>query len=213
MPALIVSIEGTDFSGKTTIANLLIEILREKNRDRKIIFKRTEVPSNLISGSFTKILRNSADKISSNVFALCYALDHLHHFEKEIVPLKESKEFYVVIQERSLLSTYIYQGIIGDVDFNWLKEINKYDKNFPDLALILKIDIEELLKRKVVENKQFDKFETKEHVEKQTNIYYNIPKDLAKTFNVEYVDANGAPIEVANRCAIRIQKEIDRFLK
>lgn len=213
MPALVISIEGTDFSGKTTIANLLLEILREKNRGKKIFFKRTELPSSLITGSFTKILRNSADNISPQVFSLCYAVDHLHHFERDILPLKQSKEFFVVIQERSLLSTYIYEGIMQNVDFEWLKEINKYDKNYPDLTLILKIDAEELIKRKKIENREFDKFETTENLERQIKVYYDMPKDLVKLFNVEYVDANTAPIEVAERCAQRIQKEIDRFLK
>jgi len=213
MPALIVSIDGTDFCGKTTIANLLLEILREKNRNKKIVFKRTVLPSSLITGSFTKILRNSADNISPHVFSLCYALDHLNHFEKEILPLEESKEFFVVIQERSLLSTYIYEGIIGNVDFNWLKEINKLDKNYPDLTLILKVDIDELIKRKKIENRQFDTFETTEYLEKQSKIYYNLPSDLVKMFNVEYVDANLAPMEVAELCAQKIQKEIENFLK
>jgi len=213
MPALIVSIDGTDFSGKTTIANLLLELLREKNRNKKIFFKRAVLPSNLITGSFTKILRNSADDISPHIFSLCYALDHLHHYEKEILPLKEAKDFFVVIQERSLLSIFIYEGIIDNVDFEWLKEINKFDKNYPNLTLILKVDIEELIKRKKIENRQFDKFETTEHLEKQSKIYYNLPKDLVKMFNVEYVDANLAPIEVAELCAQRIQKEIEKFLK
>ena len=210
MPALVVSIDGPDFSGKSTIANLLVEILRKNNKN--ILFKRTEVPSTLTTGFFTKILRNSADRISSNVFALTYATDHLHHFETVIKPLKESKENYVIIQERSLLSTYIYQSLIGKTDLKWLKEINKFDKNIPDLTFVLKILANEIIKRSQLEKKEFDKFETPQHLEEELKMYYSLPSDMVREFNVEYIDANDFPEDIAERCAKRIQKEINKKL-
>ncbi|MCD6381455.1 MAG: hypothetical protein J7L43_00555, partial [Candidatus Aenigmarchaeota archaeon] len=108
MSLLVISIDGPDFSGKSTIANLVVEFLRRKNKGRDIIFKRTSVPSELITGSFTKILRNSKDKITAEEYALVYALDHLHHYINVIKPLEESDKKIVMILERSLLSTYIY---------------------------------------------------------------------------------------------------------
>jgi dTMP kinase len=212
MPALVVSIEGTDFSGKSTVANLLVEILRKKY-GKKITFRRTELPSTLVTGFFTKILRNSVDSVSPQVFSLTYALDHLHHFKKVIEPLKNSKENFVVIQERSFLSCLVYQGIIGNVDLDWLEEINKFNKNVPDLTLILKVDIEELLRRKALEMKDFDKFEVRDHLEKEVKVYYNLPPELAKLYNVQYVDANRDVMVVARDCAERIQKKIEEFFK
>ena len=211
MPALVISMDGPDFSGKSTIANLLVEILRRSNKN--IIFKRTEVPSTLSTGFFTKILRNSSDNVSSNVFALTYATDHLHHYETAIKPLEESKENYVVIQERSLLSTYIYQSLIGKTDLKWLKEINKFDKNIPDMTLVLKVLSNEIIKRSQLEKREFDKFETPEHLEEELKVYYNLPEELAKEFHIEYIDANDTPEEIAERCAKRIQNEIDAKFK
>lgn len=211
MPALVVSIDGPDFSGKSTIANLLVEILRRGNKD--IIFKRTEVPSTLTTGFFTKILRNSADSVSSNVFALAYAADHLHHYETIIKPLKEAKENFVVIQERSLLSTYIYQSLIGKTDLEWLRKINKFDKNTPDLTLILKVLANEIIKRSQLEKRDHDKFETPEHLEEELKVYYNLPEELVNEFHVEYIDAGDDPEDIAERCAKRIHKEIDENLK
>jgi len=208
MPALVFSIDGPDFTGKTTIANLLVEVLRERFHDKDIFFKRTELPSNLLTGIFTKILRNSSDKISSRVFALCYALDHLHHYENYIKPLKESKQKFVVIQERSLLSTWIYQGIVGDVNLDWLKEINKFDKNFPDMTLVLRVDEKELRKRKNMEKRNFDKFEVEEHWKKIIEAYYNLPVNLRKQFKVEYVEANDNPMAITKRCADILEKKI-----
>lgn len=211
MPTLVISIDGPDFSGKSTIANLLVETLRRNNKD--IIFKRTEVPSTLSTGFFTKILRNSSDNVSSNVFALAYAADHLHHYETIIKPLKESKENSVVIQERSLLSTYIYQSLIGKTDLKWLRDINKFDKNMPDLTLVLKILANEIIKRSQLEKRGFDKFETPQHLEEELKVYYNLPEELVKDFNVEYIEANDSPEGIAERCAERIQKEIEERFK
>ena len=97
MPVFVVSIDGTDFSGKSTVSNLIVEYLRPVLRGRKIEIKKTELPSTLITGHFTKVLRNSSDKISQKVFALTYALDHLHHYESFIKPLEKSDKQYVVI--------------------------------------------------------------------------------------------------------------------
>ena len=213
MPALVISIDGPDFSGKSTIANLLIEILRKNNKDKDVVFKRTEVPSILTTGFVTKILRNSSDNVSSNVFALAYATDHLHHYNTIIKPLKDSKENYVVIQERSLLSTYIYQSLIGKTDLNWVRDINKFDKDIPDLTLILKVLPNEIIKRSQLEKRDHDKFETPEHLEEELKVYYNLPGDLVKEFNVEYIDANDTPEDIAERCAKRILKEINEKLK
>ncbi len=213
MPALVISVDGPDFSGKSTLANLLIEFLRKNNKTRNVILKRTEVPSILSTGFFTKILRNSADDVSSNVFALAYATDHLHHYKTVIEPLKVSKDNFVVIQERSLLSTYIYQSLIGKTDPQWLREINKFDANIPDLSIILRLPSTEIIKRSQLEKRDSDKFETPEHLEQELKVYYNLPDDLVREFNVEYVDAEGDPEQVAKKCGILIQKLIDEKFK
>ena len=211
MVALVVSIDGTDFSGKTTIANIVTEMLRQKNK--KFEVKRTNVPSDFATGTFTKILRSSAENIPAEVFALVYAADHLFHYINSIKPLEESEKRYVVVQERSLLSTFIYQGLLGKLDFSWMQEINKYDKNIPQLTIVLKIPTDELLKRKSLDRRMFDKFEAENHVKRQVQIFYNLPQDLAKKFNVKYVDGNADATIVAKRCVEIIQKEIDKRFK
>jgi len=211
MTALVVSIDGTDFSGKTTIANITTELLRKHNKT--FFIKRTEVPSHFITGSFTDILRASNERVPAEVFALIYAADHLFHYEHSIKQLQEAKEKYVVVQERSLLSTYIYQGLLGDVDFAWLKEINKFDKNIPHLTLIIKTPVEELMKRKSLDRRAFDTFEEEGHVKKQAQIFYNLPAELVKQFNVKYVDGDADAATIAERCVELIEEEIGKSFK
>jgi len=211
MPAFVVSIDGTDFSGKTTIANIITELLRQKNK--KFEVKRTNVPSDFVTGTFTKILRSSAESIPAEVFSLVYAADHLFHYMHSIKPLQESEKKYVVVQERSLMSIFIYQGLIGKVDYSWLQEVNKYDKNIPQLTLVIKMPVEELLKRKSLDKRTFDKFEAEDHVKRQAQVFYNLPQDMVKRFNVKYVDGNADATTVAERCVEIIQKEIDKRFK
>jgi dTMP kinase len=215
MPVFVVSIDGPDFSGKTTISNLVLEYLRPVLKNNGIEIKKTELPSTMITGYITKILRNSADNVSQEVFSLAYAIDHLYHYEKFIKPLEKSDKKFVVIQERSLLTTLIYQGLIGKVDLNWIRNINKFDKNIPNLTIILKVLEEELMKRKFAESisREADKFEDIEFLKKEINVYYNLPKNLEKEFNVKYVEANEEANLVARKCAKLIEDEVKKFYK
>jgi len=212
VPALIVSVDGPDFSGKTTIANLTVEKLRGKHATDNVILMRTELPSILVTGMFAKILRSSADVVSPRVFALAYAADHLNHYEKIVKPLKDSRERYVVVQERSLLTTILYQGIIGGVDVSWIRGINRYNLNIPDLTLILVVDEKELLKRMRLERRGFDLFEQEEFIRREVEVFYNLPKDLVEEYNVKYIDSNRSPMQVAEDCAEEISELIARKL-
>lgn len=209
MPAFVVSIDGPDFTGKTTISNLVVEQLRELFPNW--IIKKTEVPSSLVTGAFTKILRNSADSVTDEVFALAYAADHLHHDRRFIRTYKSSPQRYIIVQERSLLTTFIYQSLIGKVNLKWLREINRFDSNIPDLQLILKINFEELLQRQDLERRDFDKFETKSHLAKQVKVYYSLSQELKKLFHVQYVEANGNPEDVAKECAYAVKRALAKW--
>ena len=99
---IIISLEGPDFSGKSTLATALLLKLREKG----LKAERTELPSRLITGMFTSLLRNSKDKVSNQVFALIQAADHLHHYQTS----ENKKDSDVLILERSALSYFVYQG-------------------------------------------------------------------------------------------------------
>lgn len=214
MPAFVVSIDGTDFSGKSTIASLIVEYLRPMLRGADIQIKRTALPSDLITGAFTKILRNSSDNVSQKVFSLAYALDHLHHYENFMKPLQDSGGKSVVIQERSVLTTLIYQGLIGTTNLNWLRTLNMYNGNTPNLTLIMRVPEEEIMKRKSIQNntRGFDKFEAVEFLKKEIGVYYNLPKELEKEFHVRYVDVdNEEAYSIAQRCAHIIATEVEKF--
>ena len=210
MGVFVVSVDGPDFSGKTTISNLLVEELRKRFPEN--IIKKSEVPSSLVTGAFAKILRNSTDSVDSRVFALTYAADHLHHYNIVVKQLEKASEDYILVQERSLLSSIIYQGMLGDVDMEWLWEINKHDLNIPHLQIILKIDLDEILERKSVEKRDFDKFETASYLEAQADAYYRLDPELSRKFNVKLVDVNSGrnAQATASECAEIVEAELKK---
>jgi len=66
------------------------------------------------------------------------------------------------------------------------------------------------LKRSTLEKKDFDKFETKRHLEDEVIIYNNLTPELVKEFKIQYIDANKDPERISKECSDIIQKEINR---
>jgi len=210
MTAFIISIDGPDFSGKSTTAALLIEELKKGVDGVRV--KHTQLPSTLVTGAFPKILRAVSDDVSGEVFSLAYGLDHLYHNQTVIDPLVKSEKKYLIVQERSLLSTLLYQGLVLGADLGWMKEVNKYMKYLPDLTIVTKVDFNELLRRKDVEKRDFDQFESAKFLENQIKVFDNIPKDLVEKFNVVYIDANRGVGEVVKEIAGLIKEKGKKFL-
>jgi thymidylate kinase len=149
----------------------------------------------MVTGAFTMILRSLKEDVSAEVFSLAYAADHLHHNKIIVKPLVEDSKEHILVIERSLLTTLIYQSQMLGADLKWLGEINKYVEYIPNLSIILRVERDELMKRKEVEKKQFDKFETTEMLGKQLDLYADIPEDLKQKYNVQYVDVNGKGVQ------------------
>ena len=176
----IISLEGPDFSGKSTLATSLVMKLRSKG----MRVERMELPSRLITGIFTELLRNSKDKVDPRVFALVYAADHLHHY----ISIKDKNDVDFLILERSVLSYFIYEGLVLGVDMDWLKDLNKFNKLIPDMTAIVKVPVEELIKRKRLRVGLSDSFEKEEFIKKVANHYYNLPDWLKSELNVRYFE-------------------------
>ena len=176
----VLALEGPDFCGKSTIATALLLRMRKAGLN----VERTELPSRLITGIFTDLLRNSKDKIAPEVFALVYAADHLHHYNRVI---KQNSADFLIL-ERSALSFFVYEGLVLGVDMNWLKELNKYNGTKPDLTVVLKVPEEELLRRAKIRKGSEDSFEKEEFIRKVAKAFYNLPSWLKREFNVVYVE-------------------------
>jgi len=135
---VLISIEGIDGSGKTTI----VELLSRKLEERGVKVYVTKEPSLSPIGRLIKewALRES---LHPAVDALLFAADRVHHFYSEIKPRIE--EGFVVITERFKESSIVYQSLSG-VEAEWVELINKYVPD-PDLTVVIDVPPEVAISR------------------------------------------------------------------
>ena len=112
------------------------------------------------------LLQGNIDKLDSYSEFLCFAASRREHLKKIILPaLSENK---VVICDRFLDSSIVYQGMVGRLDEEIILEVheNFCYKKYPDLTLLLDVTPKIGLARKnkitLVENR-FENFKDEFH--------------------------------------------------
>jgi dTMP kinase len=160
--AFFIVLDGGDGSGTSTHSQLLAGFLEYKG------FKvyLTQEPSNSeIGKTLRKFLKNK--EIPPTTDALMFAADRDLHYHNEIK--KKLDEGYIVISDRYLESSIIYQSIQSEkISVEWIKQLNKFVGQ-PDLTIILDVDSKIALARKNEE--QLEKFEDIAFLDKVRNLY------------------------------------------
>jgi len=138
---LFVVLEGIDGSGKTSVAFLLKNMLSKRNIKTVV----TREPTYFETG---KLLRTYLSYYSLNqrdpiYEALLFAADRIYHVNSYIKPLL--KRGYVVVSDRYLYSSVVYQGTDG-LPEEWILSINKFVLK-PDLAFFINVSPPEAIKR------------------------------------------------------------------
>lgn len=133
-----VSFEGPDGSGKTTIIKLLNEYLQDNNYD--VVLTREPGGSAIAEAIRDVILDPQNTNLSYQTEALLYAASRAQHFHDVIKPaLAENK---IVLCDRFLDSSLVYQGIARQLGVKNVLEINKFaiDDTMPDYTFFLDVD-------------------------------------------------------------------------
>ncbi|MFX1553222.1 MAG: dTMP kinase [Promethearchaeota archaeon] len=160
--SLFIVLEGGDAAGTTTHSHLLKGFLESKGFNVHL----TQEPSNSKIGILLReFLKNK--EIPPTTDALLFAADRDLHFHNEIQ--KKLQEGYIVISDRYLESSIIYQSIQSDkISVDWIKEINKF-VGIPDITIILDIEPRIALARK--EDEDLEKFEDTSFLDKVRDLY------------------------------------------
>lgn len=156
MKGLFITLEGPDGSGKSTIARLLADYLKEKGYD---VVTTREPGGTKISEDIRNIILDTNNTNMSYVTeALLYAASRAQHVSQKIRPAIESGK--IIICERFVLSSLVYQGIARGLGIERVKEINDFAIQgvYPDLILFFDIPPDIALKRKTKKN-QGDRLE------------------------------------------------------
>lgn len=155
-------LDGVDGSGTTTHSQLLSSFL-EYNGFKVHL---THEPSKSEIG---RLLRNflKNKEIPPTTDALLFAADRDLHYHNEIK--KKLAEGYIVISDRYIESSIIYQSVQSDnISVEWIKELNKY-VGLPQLTIILDIDPKIAIARK--NDEDLEKFEDSSFLAKVRDLY------------------------------------------
>ena len=137
MEGRFITIEGTDGGGKSTQIEKLVEYL--KSIGREVVVTREPGGTN-ISEKLREILLDAKNSEMTDITeALLYAASRAQHVEEKILPaVKEGK---IVICDRFLDSSIVYQGYARGLDIEMIKTINSFalSKIKPDITLFFDI--------------------------------------------------------------------------
>jgi dTMP kinase len=147
MKGKFIVLEGSDGSGKSTLALKIKDYFIKKGYEVEI----TREPGGTdISEKIRELLLDINNKeMDYKTEALLYAAARAQLVSQKIIPwIKEGK---IVISERYVYSSLVYQGFGRNLGINEVKKINDFAASGikPDLVILLDVDPEKGLKRKL----------------------------------------------------------------
>ena len=147
---MFITIEGTEGSGKTTVAKELAKLLKENGHE--VVHTREPGGPPISESIRNVILDRSHTAMDGRTEALLYAASRRQHLVEKIWPaLKEGK---VVLCDRFLDSSLAYQGYARGLGYDEVLNINLFatENTYPDLTLFFVIKPEDGLQR-IAKNK------------------------------------------------------------
>jgi dTMP kinase len=142
---LFITFEGPDGSGKTTVAKKIVDELLKLNY--QVIYTREPGGSNIAEEIRNLILDVHNTAMDPRTEALLYAASRRQHLIEKILPALQQNK--IVICDRYVDSSLVYQGFARKLGIDTIYQINKFAINdyFPDLTIYCDIDAETGLER------------------------------------------------------------------
>lgn len=207
MSGLFITLEGPDGSGKSTVSRMLVSYLREKSI--RVTFTREPGGTDISEEIRKIILDNKNTAMKSTTEALLYAASRAQHVGEKIMPAIAANR--VVICDRFVLSSLVYQGIARGLGVEQVKTINDFATMGlePDLVLFFDIDPQKALTRKARRSKA-DRIE-KEKIEFHQSVYEGY-KSLLGTYEgkTEIIDASKSKFQVFEQVKRVVDDLIER---
>jgi dTMP kinase len=164
---LLITIEGIDGSGKST----LVTALQQSLKDLDPVFTR-EPGSTWVGDAVRRAIAERADPVTE---ALLFVADHAAHLEAVVRPALDSGK--LVISDRYTDSRYAYQGVMLEGKIpdppGWLRALHNGWTVVPDRTFLLLIPVEKALQR-LPADKRREHFEDGPFLEKVQKNYVTI---------------------------------------
>ncbi|MGB9779651.1 dTMP kinase [Caldanaerobacter sp.] len=158
MKGKFISFEGIDGCGKTTQVKLLEEHLNKKGYDLLVL---REPGGTRVGEKIREILLDRENLIFPVTEMLLYASSRAQLVEEKIIPALSKGQ--IVIVDRFVDSSYVYQGYARGLELNKVRIVNEIATKgiFPDITLYIDITPEEAIKRR--RGKKADRLEGEDY--------------------------------------------------
>jgi len=204
MRGKLITLEGIDGSGKSTIAEKL-----QKNPGLKAfkpVFTREPTRGTLTGNAVEKAIQSDTDQLAE---LFLFTADHAEHLAKLIKPALENGK--IVISDRYSDSRYAYQGITLKTrlenPLEWVKDLHRGWTIVPDLTFLFDIRPEISIERCGKRGEQ-SKFEKLEFLRGVREIFLKLAADDPERFIV--IDASHSPEYVEKEVAKKILEFLSR---
>ncbi len=194
---MLISIEGTDCSGKETQSNLLCEKLKQNYQVYKTSFPMYEsATGKIVGGSYLGkasigecLFKEGAVNVNPKIASLYYAADRLYNIDKIYEHLNKNE---IVILDRYVESNMAHQGgkiyddKLRNELYEWLDKLEYGLLNLPhpDITIFLYMPYEYALKLKK-NRTELDQHElSKEHLLNAEKAYL----ELARKYNFKVIN-------------------------
>ncbi len=206
---LLIVIEGTDGSGKSTQLELLKRSIQDKSYGVMVSeWKTSRLIANVIDDAKERNLLNAT------TYSLLYAADFADRLENQIIPALKSG--FIVLLDR-----YYYTALARDVvrgqDINWVKNLYDYAPE-PDLVFYLDMPVDELLKR-IIGTTGLNYYESGRDVGFSTDFYKSFQiyqqkcldeyNNMKSIYNFKSIDGTMSVEEIHKIMNDEVQKILD----
>lgn len=194
-----ISFEGPDGSGKTTIANEVVKLLKVKFPNKVILTREPGGNNSIIAEDIRNILLNHVDyKINSRAEALLFAASRAQHVNDFILPnLKNNK---IVVCDRYIHSSLVYQGYVRNLGIKEVFDINRFAIQgiLPDIVILIMLEPEKCFERIKQNSRNMNRLD-RESIQVHKKVYEGYQKLAEKYPEVIFsVDGSKSIKEVTN---------------
>ncbi|MFB6162006.1 MAG: dTMP kinase [Halococcoides sp.] len=163
---MLITLEGIDGSGKTTVWRALREDVESLVENRSVVFTREPTESWYGDAVQRSIDDDAADPMAE---LFLYMADHADHLDRVVRPAIDRGD--VVISDRYIDSRVAYQAVTladrFDGPADWVASLHDPWSRWPDVTIYLDVDPDTALDR--CENA--NKFERREHLDAVADAY------------------------------------------
>ena len=204
---LLIVVEGTDGSGKSTQINLLSKYIKTQCYGCMVSQWKT---SRLISG----VINEAKEKnmLNTTTFSLLYAAEYTDRLENEIIPALKSG--FIVLMDRYIYTAYVRDYVRGH-NINWVKNLYDFAPK-PDLVFYLNVPVDILIKRLIKKDGMLDFFESGRDIGLSVDIYSSFEiyqkrcleeyQKLKKEYNFIELDGTKSPEIIHEQIKTKVQE-------